>query len=471
MGAFDNFFSDAFPQGRLANEQVKNAVLLNQENALKLQQQIAMRAAQAKLGLAPDPQTGIMWNSQGPPQQQPMATVMGNGGAPDQRVPQTAEGLMGAGVPMEQANLMNTGKDDYKQRMADYQTQQQQLRMQADPDAYMKMQQHGAMVKQITDDPDLPIEAKNAALLELTGAPKTAEAYATSALPKLSDYARDLVAGGLKPGTDGFAKAMADKQAKDTYIAEKDQLKQAQIISETVKNNSQAAKDDAQATLIKNGGGFTSQMGDLLGALTERGVSIPAGMRSRQQQISTLTGLISRNPDKTPDEIADMLKSGQISFGSEKKMATTAANIAGKVEVAGNEIEDFAPIALEASTNVPRGSFVPMTKLFQLADENISDPNLRTLKSYTQSIMNAYNLLGGRGGSDVAQREHNRSLLMSADSPEVYAAAIKAMQTESAVAHKAAIRAAGIKQPGVANPAVVPPPKILTFNPKTGKIE
>lgn len=57
---------------------------------------------------------------------------------------------------------------------------------------------------------------------------------------------------------------------------------------------------------------------DLMGALAERGVALPAGLRSKDQMKSTFRGLLDRNPDLTSEQIADKVASGQINFGADK---------------------------------------------------------------------------------------------------------------------------------------------------------
>lgn len=65
--------------------------------------------------------------------------------------------------------------------------------------------------------------------------------------------------------------------------------------------------------------GFNGQAGELLAAMTEKGVTLPAGMRSKEQQLATVNGLLARHPEMTPDQIADAVKEGKISFGAESK--------------------------------------------------------------------------------------------------------------------------------------------------------
>ena len=191
--------------------------------------------------------------------------------------------------------------------------------------------------------------------------------------------------------------------------------------------------------------GFTPQMSELMAELAMRGVTIPAGYRSRDQQIAAYSGAIATNPGKSMAEIAELIKIGQIEFGAQKKETTTAAGVAGRVAIAVNEFETMGDLALAASAAVPRGSFMPISKLMQITDKNLSDPALRDLKIKTTSIMNAYDVMAARGGTDKEKRLDARNLLLSADSPEVYARAIKAFREEGAAAQLAAEKAMHVR--------------------------
>jgi hypothetical protein len=198
------------------------------------------------------------------------------------------------------------------------------------------------------------------------------------------------------------------------------------------------------ASLIKSrveSEGITGKAQDLMGALAERGVNLPAGARTKQQLPKTLQSLIDRNPGKSVDEIAEKVAAGQIEFGAEKKETQVAAGIAGKINQASFEIDELAPLALDASAKVPRGSWVPMNKLMQMGQESVSDPNLKRLTGLINTIDNAYDVLGGRGGTDKEKRAENRKNLMAADSPETFAVALKTYQDEAKGVSRAASKA------------------------------
>jgi hypothetical protein len=213
----------------------------------------------------------------------------------------------------------------------------------------------------------------------------------------------------------------------------------------------------SKVKLMQDRGTFTATSGDLLAALSAKGISLPAGMRSKEQQIATLNGLIRKYPNLSPDEIADNIGNGQINFGSDKKAATVAAGQEGKVSTAVNELGNFGDQALAASAKVPRGSFIPVNKLLQMADTSISDPNLLTLKLKLNALNNAYNVLSARGGTDAESRHHVAQLFSAATGPEGVEALVKGLKEEAAGAKAAARSASHVETPPAARDPSVPP--------------
>lgn len=210
----------------------------------------------------------------------------------------------------------------------------------------------------------------------------------------------------------------------------------------------------AKVKLMQDRGTFTATSGDLLASLSAKGISLPAGMRSKEQQIATLNGLIRKYPNMSPDEIADNIGNGQINFGSDKKAATVAAGQEGKVSTAVNELSTFGDQALAASAKVPRGNFVPATALMQMADSSISDPNLLTLKLKLNALNNAYNVLSARGGTDAVSRAHVQQLFSAATGPEGVEALVKGLKEEGAGAKSAARDASHVGTTASNGPAV-----------------
>lgn len=196
----------------------------------------------------------------------------------------------------------------------------------------------------------------------------------------------------------------------------------------------------------KAGEAFTPEMSALMASLAEKGVSLPTGFRSKEQQVALYKGILAKNPDKTPDEIADDIKKGKIELAAQTAETTTAAKQAGKVQVAQDEIKRFAPRAMDASLAVPRGDWVPINRLLQTADTALSDPKLKNLKVRINALMNAYDQLASRGGTDVEKRKEARDLLLSADGPEAFKAALDAITDEAELAHEAAVEATKVQE-------------------------
>src|SRR3974377_400967 len=113
------------------------------------------------------------------------------------------------------------------------------------------------------------------------------------------------------------------------------------------------------------------------------------------------------------------------------------AGIAGRISYAEKEIQQIGPKVIEIANKLGRGQFVPWNKLRNIAAKNISDPTRKQLKADLTTLTNSYDVLGGRGGTDVEKRAHNRELLDAADSPEALKAAVDAIPQEAALCRTA----------------------------------
>lgn len=156
--------------------------------------------------------------------------------------------------------------------------------------------------------------------------------------------------------------------------------------------------------------GFTPEVGNLLGALTERGVSLPAGMRSKAQQVATLEGLMARNPGKSPNEIADMVKSGQISMGVSK----TEGSVLGRREAAILPVEKsitkpggFLDQAQKAVDEVDFPKLKAAGGFESWSKDQLSDPKLTAYKAAVAELRAEYSIVLSKGGqvTDAARHE------------------------------------------------------------------
>lgn len=126
-----------------------------------------------------------------------------------------------------------------------------------------------------------------------------------------------------------------------------------------------------------------------------------------------------------------------MSFASDTSAARIAANAAAKIGGRERAIQYAADLALDASETVPRGDFVPWTRLKQYTDAQLSDPDLRNLKVRIQTLGNEYAAAMGGGTPTVHSQERAEELLSTVDSPEVLKMVADAMKQEAAQAGRA----------------------------------
>jgi hypothetical protein len=212
--------------------------------------------------------------------------------------------------------------------------------------------------------------------------------------------------------------------------------------------------------------GFDDRESELLAALADRNVSLPAGLRSQQQIKATVDGLFKAHPDMTAGEIADGIKSGKLKLTAETKAAQTAGTQIGKVSVAVNEIEPFGRQVLEASKDLPRESqSLTINGLLQRGEKELNNPQLLRLKVKLQALNNAYDQLAARGGTDKDKREHIHELFDARLTDQNIQTLVKAVNEEGAGAKEAAagtigeVSGAAIPGTGGASttPGVTPP--------------
>lgn len=86
-------------------------------------------------------------------------------------------------------------------------------------------------------------------------------------------------------------------------------------------------------------GQFAPAENALLAALADRGVSLPAGLRSKEQQKATISGLLARHPEMTPDQIADGVRTGQLDFNGAKRSTGQLATLSAAADVQSTKIE------------------------------------------------------------------------------------------------------------------------------------
>lgn len=114
----------------------------------------------------------------------------------------------------------------------------------------------------------------------------------------------------------------------------------------------------------------------------------------------------------------------------ERTLGTRQANI----DMAVQEAQNIEPILREASAKVPRGGFVPWTKLFQIAESGSSNKDLLAFAQAAKSFANIYTRATVPGASAVADREAAVEHLPTFTSDESFQAVLNIMDREMTAA-------------------------------------
>lgn len=125
-------------------------------------------------------------------------------------------------------------------------------------------------------------------------------------------------------------------------------------------------------------------------------------------------------------------------FAGTKAGQRTAGTRSASIEIAANEVNQLAPLALDASSKVARSGFMPFGKAQVMFNSNVNDPNMRQFAMANTALVNAYGQAMARGGSaTVSDKDHARELLSTAFDQPSYAAAVEQLQRETAAAQRA----------------------------------
>lgn len=389
----------------------ERAQMIANKNALLQQQQLmAQQSAISKLYGGPDPSAGngqINWNPMQPPTGN--TTLLG-GSVPGQPNTQTmpnaqAAGLLGKAAPQ---SLLNSSPDDFDaQKLA--------LLKQANPEAFMSQDVTMATLAPRLRAAGMSPEQINAFML----APKEAgEAMAKTAFPTLSDYARDLVASGLKQGTPEFAAAMADKRAKETYIAEQDPLKRQEIVAHIASDNATTTYKNAQSDMLKDGGLTDDSMGRMYEQLQAgQPLNQIAGNLGRGQQGSNnlikFQNYVTQRMQSAGFHGADLAaKNAEFSAIRSGMIANERAS--ANIDRATREMDILGDQLTTASKDVDRVGWTDLNGLANFARSHSSQPEYGKLDVAVQGFKTAFGQALARNGVPTDQVRAKSDSLFSA---------------------------------------------------------
>ena len=216
-----------------------------------------------------------------------------------------------------------------------------------DPGAYLNLVQNSPDVKNMHDE--LGIQAPYTGPL---ANPQNLQNYqqqlATAAgvsgpAPQTVKLSQGDVLGTVAPGTGFTQIASAAPKSTVEYKDAGDKLIPVNSFTgQPVPGVAPIPKTQTPTQEAKN---FAPDENALMGALSERGVSLPAGMRSQQQMKATFRGLIDRNPGMSVDQIADLVRTGQLDFNGAKRSTAQLMTQAASANIQASKLEkDFAQL-------------------------------------------------------------------------------------------------------------------------------
>jgi hypothetical protein len=116
-----------------------------------------------------------------------------------------------------------------------------------------------------------------------------------------------------------------------------------------------------------------------------------------------------------------------------------------RMATASTEAQGAIELGRMASEGVPRTSFVPLNRAIQSVQAGTSDPNLKRFVAANNTIINTFaRAINPNGSPTMADKDHAREILSTADGPEAYKAALDQLNQEIELAHQAPVKASGM---------------------------
>jgi len=158
------------------------------------------------------------------------------------------------------------------------------------------------------------------------------------------------------------------------------------------------------ADLFFKGGTAESEKAILtLGALKESGA--PGWSGRPETVMPAVLGVMRLHPDWTPDEIAQNALAHKVSYAEMTAEGRKIGTILAPVNYAIADIDRLGPRALQTAKELDPKTLKLWNNVSQLTQEQKNDPTLRAFQEDMKSLETAYNMLVGRAGSSMRERE------------------------------------------------------------------
>lgn len=310
----------------------------------------------------------------------------------------------------------------------------------------------GAVVSLKTQHDELIRSGKNEAEVNAAMMPQVmqtvqglVQAKLPDGTPVLNDQDRQWIGENLKNGYNPQAidqlvqKSTQAKQAIATKLSERKQ-DTAEGRADEAERHNRAMESQGQQRVDLNkekikrdsSGGLTTESAQFLAEQAEAG------------DTTALVGLKSADKVKVRNVMAD---NAAIRGGTGADQAAKNAEFAGvkagqrtlgqrqaNIDMAVQEAQNILPILRDASKAVPRGKWTSWNKMFQIADGQVSDPELLQFAQAAKSFANIYTRATVPGASSVFDREEAVKHLPIFTSDESFEKVLDIMEKEMAAA-------------------------------------
>ena len=304
----------------------------------------------------------------------------------------------------------------------------------------------GNAISNLKNDKSLPEDVKNLALEQVKKYVGSGQPITFESLQKVYGTTKEGVAAikahmEQRQGIADLTKTEADIKLKGAETRAADERAKTLAASGETGNGLDPATIKSMAERVVIGGEPLTAVAGRLGSGTQG----RRDLRDLQNEIARISAERGIGPGGVVAQRQETAAQG--------KASQVAGAQAGRVAVGLAEVRQFGPLAIQASDAIPRGNFTPLSKLTQLGESKISDVNQKVFLVRHQAFLNAYNLVASRAGISASDRDHNRSLLEMADSPEAYKAGAQAIMFEAEQAEQAAQSAMKVPRAGAPAPA------------------
>lgn len=153
---------------------------------------------------------------------------------------------------------------------------------------------------------------------------------------------------------------------------------------------------------------------------------------------SGATAFINKYQIEHPDATSDEVNRAAALFTKTQAFARTLGGRSANVDTAVVEAKKAAQLALKASDSIPRGNWVPITKIQQAISRQTSSPAQQKFDTYNTSLITAYAQTMSRSGTNtVTAMRRAEDVLSTATGPEAYREGVQALMNEMSIVQDA----------------------------------